>query len=99
MAGTETQRFSWRRVGPLLGLIAVAAVIIVVVALVAGGGDDTKPIGEQSCSELVATLRDIQHDEAPSESTSTQADATKRAGELNTRVDALGGCPSEPALQ
>lgn len=68
------------------------------VAAACGGGGST-PISEQSCRELVGTLHQIQADEAPDASFDTQAAAAKQADELNNRVDALGGCPNEPALQ
>lgn len=62
-----------------------------------GGGD--KPISDQSCHELAATLKDIQKRLAPDKDFNTQSQATKDAGQLNDPVDALGGCPDEPSLQ
>lgn len=94
---TPTGGFSWKRVGVVLVVLAVIGLAIGGVIALTGGGD--KPISEQSCSELVATLHRIQDDEAPGADVDTQSQAAKDAVELNTRVDNLGGCPDEPGLQ
>lgn len=97
MDPTTTQRFSWRRVGVLLAVGVVAALIIG--AIVIATDDSSTPIREQSCSELVDTLHQIQRDEAADADFDTQAQASRDGVALNERVDALGGCPDEPALQ
>lgn len=77
-----------------------AAVVVAGALLIGcGGGGGSTPISEQSCKQLAATLADIQKREAPDQDLSTQSRATKDADALNTRVDALGGCPGEPSLQ
>lgn len=81
----------------------VCAAFMVAVAMASGcgggGGSDSTPISEQNCHQLAATLADIQDRLAPDQDFDTQSQATKEAGDLNDRVDALGGCPSEPSLQ
>lgn len=74
-------------------------VVVGWIATALGLIDSDKPIGEQTCSELADTFRNIQADLAPSRSFETQIEATKDAGELVDRIAELGGCASEPTLQ
>lgn len=79
----------------------LGAALLATMVLGACGGDagGSTPISEQDCRQLANTLADIQERLAPDQDFDTQAQAGKDAGELNDRVDALGGCPDEPDLQ
>jgi hypothetical protein len=79
--------------------VAVFAILMLVAGLgLVGCGGGSKPINEQSCGEMVKTLRDIEHRLA-SHDFNTVRSADEDAAKLNNRVNSLGGCPSEPSLR
>jgi hypothetical protein len=73
--------------------------LLLVLVLMACSSGGSPPIGEQNCQQLAHTFSSIQHSLRPDASFSEQSRATRDAGDLNRRVDELGGCPDEPSLQ
>jgi hypothetical protein len=82
--------------------VAVGCVVAVLVLSLAvrAGEERVPPISRQSCAQLAETYRQIQ---AVQGDPSTPKDEMRRsmndAERMNRRIDALGGCPSEPSLQ
>jgi hypothetical protein len=84
----------------MVGRVRHVVVVGAVVAALVGCSDDgATPIGEQSCRELVVTMREIRDRLSPEESFQTWERARRQQTELSARITALGGCPDQPALR
>lgn len=80
--------------------LATLAMLGLAVAGCSDGGD--KPISEQTCAELADTFRELKAVDAtitPESDPEILRQNSVDATALNDRVDELGGCPNEPALQ
>jgi hypothetical protein len=84
-------------VGAVRRILVTGALALAVASC--GGSDEITPISQQSCRELVATLRDIRDQLSPEESFETWERARRQQTALTARVAVLGGCPDQPALQ
>ncbi len=81
-----------------LAVVLALFVVVGIVVSVIKSTSSTLPISQQTCAELNQTYRQIQRDLAPNQRFSVRRAATKRAGEVVSRLGHLGWCPKYPDL-
>jgi hypothetical protein len=93
--GSEADRKKVIILGAAVVIVGIFALVLVAV----NGTGGATPISKQDCHQLAATFADIERRFDPSQPFEVKSKATQDAAKLNDRIDALGGCPTEPSLQ